>query len=317
MGLAAGLVLFFAVYALISKEFKKLGISILSFTGGFGAVTLPVIVYFAVNHALTDLFTSYFYNNIFLYGSNTQASESNIIIQKFFNVLVGFGYIFRLNFALLILILIAVISFSTFSKKINALLITCFLTAVIPLYITGNIIFYYGYNLMAFLSIALVAFASLYEKIAEKISSYRLYSLLPPVIASVLAFIILMTGKNLPLIMTSYEDMPQYIFAQEINKTEDPRILTYDVMDLGFYTASNTLPVNKYFCFLNIEDSLPELLDEQHELIDAEYFDYIITESDEYEWDGYHIIKRAEYSYVFGTGDPVFYYLYLYGRDSI
>ena len=63
------------------------------------------------------------------------------------------------------------------------------------------------------------------------------------------------------------EDYPQYRFAEIINRTPDAKILTYDVMDSGYYLASGTMPSTPYFCYLNIENTWPVILNEQNRLI--------------------------------------------------
>lgn len=123
-------------------------------------------------------------------------------------------------------------------------------------------------------------------------------------------------NKKLTLIGKPYSELPQAQFAEVIGSTPDARIITYDLMDLGFFTASGTQPSNKYFSYLNIINYLPELRESQDELIGEEYFDYIITYSNEYVWDGYSIIMQTEYSIPYADGKFYKYNFYLYGRTG-
>ena len=66
-GFFLGMVLIFLVFSIRKRQFKKLLPLMLIFIAAFVAASLPVLAYFACNNALGDLFTAYFYNNIFLY----------------------------------------------------------------------------------------------------------------------------------------------------------------------------------------------------------------------------------------------------------
>ena len=128
---------------------------------------------------------------------------------------------------------------------------------------------------------------------------------------------IMLSSKNLYLLGQSIDQTPQNIFSQEICKTEDPKVLTYDVMDSGFFNICEINPSNKYFCYLNIEDSLTDILDTQQELIDEQYFDYIITYSNDYDWEGYNIIMESEYIYPYADGNLARDVFYLYKREAM
>ena len=68
---------------------------------------------------------------------------------------------------------------------------------------------------------------------------------------------------NFIKIFKSKDDVAQYRIAQTINKTPDAKVLTYDVMDSGFFTAAGVLPQNRFFCYLNIEHGYSAVLEEQ------------------------------------------------------
>ena len=50
------------------------------FLGGMAVPTVPVLLYFAGNHALGNLFQVYFYNNIFLYDSEKSAGIASLLL---------------------------------------------------------------------------------------------------------------------------------------------------------------------------------------------------------------------------------------------
>ena len=86
-------------------------------------------------------------------------------------------------------------------------------------------------------------------------------------------------------------------------------------MDSGFYTAAGLLPQNRFFCFLNIESGYPAILEEQNRLIEAGYFDYIVTSfSCECDWDNYVLVREETDTYVDYTGEKALDGYRLYKR---
>ena len=310
-----GTVLFFVAYTIKLRKIKELIKSMIVFLLGVSIVTLPIVLYFLVTDSIKDLYTAYFYNNIFLYGSSTDSKIPLIqaLANKAYRIPALFGYSFANNIGIACLLIISILCFTLFIKRIRIFLIITLTIDMIIVFGNDIVIFYYGYILMVFTPLALILISIIYEELNDKANTI-LHRTNPFFIVSVivLSFCILLTGKNLYLIFRPYEEMPQYVFSQLINQTDNPRILTYDVMDMGFYNASNNLPSNKYFCFLNIEENLPEILDSQDRLIDEGYFDYIITYSNEYQWDNYNIISEAEYTFPYQTGEVILERYYLY-----
>ena len=75
-------------------------------------------------------------------------------------------------------------------------------------------------------------------------------------------------------------------------------------MDAGFYTVSDILPCNRFYCFLNIESNYPAILEEQDRLIEEGYYDYIVTSYFyESEWDNYELIQTETGEFVDFTGE--------------
>ena len=107
-----GTVVFYLLYAIVTKQINKLLLSALYFLSGFILTTVPVLIYFALNSSLSDLFTAYFYNSIFVYSGVT-GTKVSLIRRTFY----GFGLVYRYNFGLLAVLIISVLSFSFLNKK--------------------------------------------------------------------------------------------------------------------------------------------------------------------------------------------------------
>ena len=85
-------------------------------------------------------------------------------------------------------------------------------------------------------------------------------------------------------------------------------------MDAGFYMAAGTLPKTQYFCYLNIEESWPVILEEQDRLIEEKAFDYIIAYDNTYEWEGYEIVDETNFTYTAISGKKVITHFCLYKK---
>ena len=97
--------------------------------------------------------------------------------------------------------------------------------------------------------------------------------------------------------------LAQFRYAETINETPNAKILTYDVMDAGFFTAAGLLPQNRFYCYLNIERNYTAITEEQNRLISEGYFDYIITSYfNENKWDKYELIREETDTYVDFSG---------------
>ena len=125
----------------------------------------------------------------------------------------------------------------------------------------------------------------------------------------------LLLNKNNYLLFQKKDFFAQYRYAEIINQVPDAKVLTYDVMDSGFYTAAGILPSNRYFCYLNIELTYPAILEEQNRLIEAGYFDFIVTSYFcECDWDNYVLIREEADTYINYSGEKALDGFRLYKR---
>ena len=169
-------------------------------------------------------------------------------------------------------------------------------------------IYYYGYILCYAFCMAVIPCVKLFvltEKAAEKnLSRLKAIVLVIPIFA--FAFTIFMC-KNMYLIFKSKDFLAQFRMAETINQTEDAKILTYDTMDAGFYTAAGLLPSNRYFGpGKNLEKNFPDIQEQKDKLIEEGYFDYIVTTYFcEPEWDNYELVQEEADLYIDYTGEAI------------
>lgn len=321
---------FIAAYCLLiisnsiaHREFKKLFSLIGLFLAGAAAATIPVILYFAVNNALGDLFTAYFYNNMFLYnsGSHTSGIYSIPVIK---NIVIPFVILFRLGkeyIGLGIFLILAIIGAVVFERRyrLRAIIFFAFTFIITAMATFPRIyyIYYYAYIFMFYLPFVLIMLVRLEGLIESKLKqNKRLISIFVGTVCAITVAIMLLLGKNNYLILKPAKDIPQFKFAEEINKSGNKKILTFDIMDAGFYTSAGILPSNRFFCFLNIEKDWPEILNEQGRLIDEGYFDFIICYDDDYDWELYELYRVETTPVCDFTGQPATDQFCMYKRKT-
>ena len=192
-----------------------------------------------------------------------------------------------------------------YRKKAYFLLAVTFICAGFTAYTRPSFIYYYGYILSYGFGLSLISIVTLLGKLGKtrKNNSGLTEKLIPVLFIAIYVFL-MFTSKNLYFIFKPKDFLVQYRMAETINQTPDAKLLTYDVMDSGFYTASGLLPQNRFFCYLNIESTYPAILEEQNRLIAEGYFDYIVTgyyfEDD---WDNYELIMTETHPFIDYTGE--------------
>ena len=84
-------------------------------------------------------------------------------------------------------------------------------------------------------------------------------------------------SPNTYLMHFKKDQLPQYKFAEFINKTEDPSLLNYGFLDGGFYLAADIIPEQRYFCCNNM--NLDEMIKSQQQCANDGIPDFIVTRS--------------------------------------
>jgi len=115
-------------------------------------------------------------------------------------------------------------------------------------------------------------------------------------------------SANTYLMGTDKMQMPQYRFAETINRVENATLLNYGFLDGGFYYASGVLPTSKYFCKLNLD--LPEIQESHKKAIEAEQFDFLVTRGKPTEKAILLHYTQADSACFYFEGHEFTYYLY-------
>ncbi len=321
VGLTAGVLLwikytlcgFYLAYALyilvrgtVQKRFRDTFQAALAFLAGVLAVSLPVILCFAVQNALPDLFESYFVNNITAYSPS--AGGKGRSEPTGFWVTVG-------NFAaqnpyFTVMVLLGLISCFIEDLRKGFFLLVTFCISLIFISLGTRPYPYYAFILAVFTLPA-------YRPVSQLLSRLSLRWAVPSALAFSLAMGCLgfSTSLNTYLFLAPKEDMPQFRFASQMAGTENATLLNYGFLDGGFYTAASITPSTRFFCQLNI--SLPEMRSEMKRYISEGATDYVVTRGKPLDSPVYELIDQSSYVYQSNAESPRPFTYYLYRKKQL
>lgn len=319
LGFYIGLAVFVLIwYAIWIRDGKQLMMVIGQFLLGVLIVTIPVFLYFLMTNALDDLFTAYFYNNIFLYPNETEDTLLTLIQNGLDRAVLLNGKLATLHYLGLIYLLIRT---KEAPRDITVVCISFFgLAATTYL---GKGYSYYALVFAAYTVFGLIGAVQVIRKLGiTKLFHQLIGDALLPKALSMLCVSLLCLNYALSFSQNTYlmdyekEDMPQYQFAQIMNeRKEDPTLLNLGFLDGGFYYAADILPNCPFFCSFNVE--APGMWDTHYQYIAEKKVDFIITRTTPleryYPNSGYELIATA--SMYFETYD-FDYYLYALKEDG-
>lgn len=265
--------------------------------------SVPVLVYFLKNDAISDLWTAYFYNNIFLYSAAQDEGQGVLsLLQMLYGrvrIFMGIAYPFAVP-AFIGLVWYSLVSPAKyrFAPALAALLL-------VPLIFSGSLnLMYYWLAFAPFAVYGLIPLCVLTDRLLKQ--DFR------RITAALTAVSLVCTGlfawafsQNTYLMQYEKEDMPQYQFKEIILSVEDPSLLNYGFLDGGFYTVCDLVPECKYFCTLNIP------LEDMFEAMDMQIAlglpDFVVTRSTPLVSENYICVASAN---MYFEGIDFDYYLY-------
>ena len=300
LGIYVGYVVVVVILSLIDGDIRKLVRTAIVFILGALTISLPILIYFAVNGALGDLFTAYFYNNMFLYTDERTFIErlSDIFLlafrglnmNKLWGVMSYVGMLVaicgvrmpRASLGVLFMYLGNIffvywggIGWHYYSFGMVALCVLGFVLVVRGVWFvfrrgsacTGKLISFTARRLNGKPKDTLI-------EAKRRTSAFLTHNMLRPL--CFVTSLILCLGIGAVYCQKAYEDSDnvfymsesrdeiwQTKFAEIICESEDKTMLNYSCLDLGVYTTANIVPSEKYFCRLNLDT------DEQNESLDS------------------------------------------------
>lgn len=309
LGINFAFMLYLFVSLLKEKNYKKAFQAPFIYIAGMLTPIIPWIIYFGINNGLNDFFNVYIFTNLMSY-TNTKVN----IITKIFTCFENFIKNLYAN-KIIIFILFLSIILPLLNKKIKLsekkAILTSLICSILFIYIGGIYFIYYIYPIFVFL-----LFPIMYLISKIKIKNY--YYIPCTILIIILTYFI---SPNTYLMKIKQEDLVQYKFKKIINQTENPKILNYGYLDMGFYTVTGTVPNTRYFEKLNFKyNKYPENMDELNKYVDNKEIDYVIFIRKKVEdfpiteslGKTYELIAEEEQKY---EGINLKYYLYKLKKD--
>ena len=300
LGFMAAFILIILIVSIRRKRFSELWSLVWRFLCGFLILTIPVILYFAVTRSLYSLWEEYFVNNVRFYLDSSQLpliGRIPVIKNVYFTVhCLTSTLIYNPSFGILFLITLTSLFFieKKYRKKAIVLFAVTFALSAGFIFTKPAYVYYYGYILSYCLCLSVIPVIKLISCMVKRFSkSESLIKLISGIVLSVFFILTLITCKNMYLIFKPKDFLSQYRIANTISRTDNAKVLTYDVMDAGFFTAAGLLPANRFYCFHNNENEYTEVADEKNRLIKEGFYDYIVTYYFcECNWDNYEQIQE-------------------------
>jgi hypothetical protein len=270
-----------------------------AFLLGMLAATLPWIAYFGINNALRDLWTAYFYNNIFLYSvpsDSLPASLKNILRNLILSLYDNPGYALPAAAGML-WALFCPRKYLPLSSKAG--IFATFLLLAAGVYAGGRAYAYYALIFGIYAVLGLLPVLRLYEIAARRVrppprSIRTLLTIIALVLIGVFAY---RNANDAAQFGDEKSAVVQYRFSEEMHRLDDdPTLLNYGFMDGGFYTAANIVPSCKYFCILNIP--LQEMWESQDECLRSGGVEFVVTRNvalDTGQFDKYKFVTSGSY----------------------
>lgn len=264
---------------------------------GVVIASAPVLAYFALNGAMTDLFTAYFYNNLFAYST---VSAGNPLFSIFLNLAGGVQHLIHTNRLPTIFLIIALVGLFKSRRCTEVLFVMlCWVGLLLLVYIGGRRYTYYSLIFSVFAPLAIPVFWRIQQSLTQVFGGKKIWKTTAVAASLLLAFAMC---ENTYLLQYKKSDMPQYQFAQVIRQEENPTLLDWGLLDGGFYTVADIVPNCRYFCWLNIP--LEEMTTERHRYLEEGLVDFVVTRDGTLEFDSY--TQVAESSFFFEGEDHIY-----------
>ena len=299
-GAFVGMFLFFVGYSIKKKYFELIFKTVFMLLAGLITVTIPILIYFAVNGSVDYLLQVYIFNNIFSYNLN---SESGSLLSSLIMPLNMLGYYMGKNYFMLILTSIALIYFNRKNRLLFLFVLSSFTTCFVFAFVGSKSYTYYAFIITAFAvtgwSGVILLFRYLLNNIKIKI---------PHIAVVILSSILLITATvtecpNWEILWLKLEDSPVYEISQIIQQSQDPTLICYGFQDRGFYTYNDIVPDVPYFTLMNMNADIT--LGEQERYIQEGQYEFIITENEPHDFEGYELVFTDP-----NEGEGLTYYLY-------
>ena len=299
-GAFIGMFFYLAFRMIRTKRFKILFQLCFALLLGLIIVTIPVLIVFAKDNAISDLYNVYFINNIFGYTLNSAPESAVSVLMRPLNML---GFYMSKNYWMYISICLGMVYLFKSNGKLFQLAAVSFITCFIFAFIGSKSFAYYAFILTAFAVIGWGPAVLLVKSALGSIKGQGVRNIAVSMLSLVLVLICLTECPNFEILFVDFEEGPVYQCSQYIQRSSNPTLICYDFLDRGFYTYNDIVPDVPYYTSMNSDYEYVRA--EQERYIREGDYEFIITESEPHDFEGYDLL----YTYQ-KEGDILTYYLY-------
>ena len=275
VGFYFGWIAVFLIYAVFKRKISELLRGILLIASGIFVISVPILLYFLLNSAVTDLFRAYFYNNLVYYPA-----YRNWPYSKKLRYSLG-SYRSNAFIPMILSILGCIYTHVKKQWKIAAFLVITFLPAYHFVYVSGNYHFYYCFIFCIYSTVGICILPELLSLIPNAADAMRnnLYQISAPMLFIGIIGLCLFS-RNLPSMEIPKGELFPFRMKEIIDDSgiENPGILHFRILDMGVNTAAGLIPNMKYFCYYN-NDHLTETLEQQMQCLEEQCVDFVIEQS--------------------------------------
>lgn len=241
VGLWIGLCLFYLQNKLQGQLLKSIG----CFCLGLVPVSAAIILYFALNHALSDMWMVYFYYNLFNYS---MATEQCSVFEKLVNHELSGLLGFISNPVLGCMLIGSLIGlYLRKDKKVLLFWLACLVCMFLMLFV-GRSNLYTPLPLVIGTPFCLLLAMRIFKR-STSVKKRTMY------LTILLLIMVYCVGRNITKFKMIFErDCVALSISKLIMDGEEhaPTMIEYDIMDLGVYTLCGSVPDCKHFCRLNL-----------------------------------------------------------------
>ena len=262
------------------RQYRTLFTNMLWMLFGILIITIPILLFYTLHHAIDDLFYVYFYINLSAYGS----TNPKIYLSTF-------KLFFTIGFTIVFLIFSGISTFTfKYRKSYHGwILLLVFLVNFILLIFTAKRLRYYYIELIPYGILGIISILDWFNKKLTTQRFRKYYSII--YVSIVLTLITLCTALSFTFtheLGRKSEEYTPLVVANIINDYDKSHstqstLFCYKIHDYGFYNAASIIP-NNYFYGKNFmtEDRFPEMYESHKNSIINQTSDFIITELNTY-----------------------------------
>ena len=313
-GFWIGAILYMVFRLLRRHEGKKLLKYALWFCVPCIAISVPILILLAATSTLSDMFTVYFYNNMFSYQSLNGGIP---IFGKLPYSLILTIMKLDTNHVMAALIVSAIFFLSSLKdKRYITFYSVTFVTTAFFVFFGDSQMFYYIFGLAGFALPGIIPWILLVRRALAPKDSRRLLTVISAVALLSCCIYAFSASCATFEIFTKRSDLPSYKFAEYMDTSDNVSILNFDFPDSGFYSASGSVPTEKYYCKYNLDDVLPEIMSSRIRAIAERRVEYVITRNHVYNFKNYDLIASADLTEIDFDGEVGTDTYFLYRRNE-